>query len=71
MPTLNIQIPEDKVSFAPIILLYEEENRIFTAYKRIIIEYEQQFQTLRTVKRAIKFKFGDSSGARNKGYSKF
>ncbi|WML50241.1 UvrD-helicase domain-containing protein [Neobacillus sp. PS3-34] len=54
MPTVDIQTPEDKVSFAPIILLYEEENQIYTAYKRIIKEYELQSQTFKDNKKSDK-----------------
>ncbi|MFC0414159.1 UvrD-helicase domain-containing protein [Cytobacillus solani] len=54
MPTVNIQTPEEKVSFAPIILLYEEENQIYTAYKKIITEYEQQSQPFKDSKKSDK-----------------
>jgi DNA helicase II / ATP-dependent DNA helicase PcrA len=54
MPVVEIQTPEDKVSFAPIILLYEEENQIYTAYKRIIREYELQSQIFKDTKKSDK-----------------
>ncbi|WP_345760714.1 UvrD-helicase domain-containing protein [Bacillus sp. PBIB7] len=54
MPVVDIQTSPDKVSFAPIILLYEEENQIYTAYKRIIKEYELQSQAFKENKKSDK-----------------
>ncbi|UKJ83707.1 AAA family ATPase (plasmid) [Priestia megaterium] len=40
MPQANVQTSSDKKSFTPIILLYENEQDIYTRYRTLIQEYE-------------------------------
>ena len=47
MPQANIQTTDNKKSFPPVLLLYQDEKEIYTAYKRIIREYEQQVNTFK------------------------
>lgn len=42
MPNANIQSADEKVSFKPIVLLYDDEKDIYDKYKSIINEYEEQ-----------------------------
>lgn len=41
MPEANIQTLESKKSFPPILLIYQDESKIYTSYKKIIREYEE------------------------------
>ncbi|WP_405173604.1 UvrD-helicase domain-containing protein [Paenibacillus sp. FSL H8-0260] len=42
MPEANIQAVENKKSFKPIILLYKEDKDIYTSYRSIISEHEEE-----------------------------
>ncbi|MCY9004625.1 UvrD-helicase domain-containing protein [Peribacillus frigoritolerans] len=48
MPEANIHTSDNKNSFAPVLLIYNDEKSIYTAYKEIIKEYEQQENTFQT-----------------------
>jgi superfamily I DNA/RNA helicase len=47
IPDANIQTNPDKKSFPPIILLYKNENEIYSSYKKIIREYEEMSQSFK------------------------
>ncbi|WP_270620093.1 UvrD-helicase domain-containing protein [Paenibacillus macerans] len=54
MPEANIQTPQEKRSFDPVILLYDDEKDIYPTYKLIIREYEEQNSTFKTCKKRDK-----------------
>ncbi|PDZ86112.1 UvrD-helicase domain-containing protein [Bacillus toyonensis] len=54
IPQANIQTYDNNRSFKPVLLLYQDENEIYTAYYRIIKEYEQQDISFKACKKSDK-----------------
>ena len=42
IPMANIQVQKEKESFKPIILIYQDEQSIYSTYKKILDEYETE-----------------------------
>lgn len=42
IPMANIQVQEERESFKPIILIYQDEQSIYSTYKNILDEYEME-----------------------------
>ncbi|GEM05519.1 hypothetical protein HMI01_25070 [Halolactibacillus miurensis] len=63
MPEANIQVKEGKESFKPIILVYQEEQSIYPAYKNILDEYERENSIFKECDKA------DKVLIRNKGWA--
>ncbi|MCF7753171.1 UvrD-helicase domain-containing protein [Paenibacillus xylanexedens] len=48
LPEANIQVTDQAVSFRPHILLYEDKEEIYGAYKQLIASYEEQDQEFKS-----------------------